>query len=55
MSNEISEQCNAWFMNPPLHVQDNRHRKENGAMKVCKGMLITKNYNTHNGHSHSNS
>jgi hypothetical protein len=56
MSNEISEQCNACFMNPPLHVKDNRSRKENGVMKECKDMLIMKNYNnTHNGHSHSNS
>jgi len=27
MSNEISEQCNAWFMNPPLHVQDDREKR----------------------------
>jgi len=45
MSNEISEKCSVWFMNLPLHVQDNRQRKENGVMKVCKGMLIMKNYN----------
>lgn len=42
-------------MNPPLHVQDNRQRKEYGVMNVCKGMLIMKNNNTHNGHGHSNS
>jgi len=51
MPNEISEQCSVWFMNPLLHVQDIRQRKENGIMKVWSLQRTT---TTHNGHGHGN-